>query len=118
MKTTLKRGTARGGTNGVPTFPPAPVTPVTRYRSRRRGPLRLVGKILLWTLVALLVVTGALAGGVWLWFNHSVSTVRASSPEARDAETALDVAIPGQPAVAVVIGYDYRLGADKGNPPK
>ena len=118
MRTTLKRGTGAAETNGRPSFPPTALSPVHRYSTKRRSPLRLVGKILLWILVAVLVAVGALAGGFWLYINKSVAAVQATSPEARAAEKVLDAPVPGQPAVAMVIGYDARLGKDKGNPPR
>jgi LCP family protein required for cell wall assembly len=121
MRTTLKRGSTheweRGGNGraarpaGAP--PRGPLTPVSRYGRRRRGPLRLLGTILAWTLVALLVAAGALAGGTWLYLNKSLTEIRAHTPEAREAEKALDVPLPGKPATALVIGYDKRQGVDK-----
>jgi LCP family protein required for cell wall assembly len=112
MKTTLKRGTGRNGSkNGQATYPPlSPLTPMTRYGPRRRSRLRTVGRILFVLLVALFVALGALVGGFWLWINESVSAVRAHSAETKAAEEALDVPLPGRPAVAMVIGYDKRPG--------
>src|ERR671936_2864312 len=115
MRTTLKRGTGRVDGNGSGTMPLTPLTPVTRYQMRRRGPLRLVGKILLWTLVVVLVAAGALAGGAWLFINESVNAVRAHSPEVKAAEDELVAALPHQPTVALVLGYDLRThGVDAG----
>jgi LCP family protein required for cell wall assembly len=108
MRTTLKRGTRGIDGNGSGTVPLTALTPVSRYRSKRRGPLRLLGKIFLWTLVAILVAAGALAGGTWLFINQSVSAVRASSPDVLAAEEVLAVPKPEQPAVALVVGYDRR----------
>jgi LCP family protein required for cell wall assembly len=113
MRTTLKRGLGRMETNGRAPLPPSPLTPVSRYGPRRRGPLRLVGKILLWTLVVLLVAAGALVGGAWLFFVQSVEAVRPHSPEVQEAQKFLAAPLPGQPAVAIVIGYDQRRGVDK-----
>jgi LCP family protein required for cell wall assembly len=115
MRTTLKRGTSRiaESGNGRPGVPLAALSPVTRYRAPRRGPLRLVGKILLWLFVCLLVAAGALAGGAWLFINQSVEAVRAHSREVIEAEKILDVAQPNQPTVAIVIGYDKRAGANR-----
>jgi len=119
MRTTLKRGTGRNGPQnghvvGIPAIPPPPppAAPpqVTRYGPPRRSPWRLVGKILLWIVVVLLVVIGALVGGFWLWIRQSVEHVGAHTPEAIAAEKVLDVPTPGQPAVAMVIGYDKRPG--------
>ncbi len=51
---------------------------------------------------------GALAGGAYLFFHKSVGEVQAHSPDVRKAQTALKVPAPGEPAVALVIGYDKR----------
>jgi LCP family protein required for cell wall assembly len=116
MKTTLKRGATWGATNGAPALPPSPLTPVTRYGPPRRSRFRLLGRILFWLVVLLLVALGGLAGGVWLYFEHSLHATRAHSVEARAAEAVLDeVPAPDQPTVAMVLGYDARKGADKGN---
>jgi LCP family protein required for cell wall assembly len=110
MRTTLKRGTGRvgGSTNGDGGVPLTPLSSMTRYKGRGRGPLRVLGKILLWTFVALLMAAGALAGGAWLFINQSVSAVRAHSPEVKEAERFLAVPDPKQPTVALVLGYDRR----------
>jgi LCP family protein required for cell wall assembly len=118
MRTTLKRGIGRAETNGHASFAPVAVTPMRRYATKRRSRLGLVGKIFLSLLVAALVAAGALAGGFWLYLNHSLAAVQARSPEARAAERVLDVPIPGRPAVAIVIGYDKRLGKERNNPPR
>ena len=113
MRTTLKRGTTGGvagnGHGGIPVSPP---TGVSRYRTRRRGPLRLLGKFFLWLVMVVLVAAGALAGGAWLYINQSVAEVRAHSQPLIDAQQELDVAKADQPTVAMVIGYDKRLGAE------
>jgi LCP family protein required for cell wall assembly len=116
MRTTLKRGTSRFDGNGHGTIPLTALTAVARYRVRRRGPLRLVGTILLWTLIVLLVAAGALAGGAWLFIHESLSAVQAHSPEVKAAQEILDVPKPDQPTVALVLGYDRRSrGVDAGN---
>jgi LCP family protein required for cell wall assembly len=116
MRTTLKRGTSRPETNGRASFPAATLSPVRRYAVKRRSRWRLVGKVLLWLVVAALVAAGALVGGFWLYLNHSLAAVQATSPEAKAAEKVLETPTPGQPAVALVIGYDKRPGTAKGDP--
>jgi len=64
-------------------------------------------------IVVLLMLVGALVGGFWLWINDSVSAVRAHTPEALEAQKVLDVPLPGQPTVAMVVGYDKRPGEGK-----
>ena len=113
MRTTLKRGTA-GSTagNGHGGIPISPLSGVNRYRTRRRGPLRLVGKFFLWLAIVVLVAAGALAGGAWLYLNQSVAAVRAHDPRLIAAQEDLDIAKADQPTVALVIGYDKRLGPE------
>ena len=113
MRTTLKRGTAgHVAGNGHGGIPISPLTGVTRYRTKRRGPLRLLGKFFLWLVMIVLVAAGALAGGAWLYINESVAEVRAHSPELIAAQPDLAAAEPDQPTVALVIGYDKRLGPE------
>jgi LCP family protein required for cell wall assembly len=113
MRTTLKRSLSRTETNGRAPLPPSPLTPVARYGRRRRGGLRLVGRVVLWALVVLLVAAGALLGGAWLFFVQSVEAVRPHSPEVEAAQKFLAAPLPGEPAVAIVIGFDKRRGVDK-----
>jgi LCP family protein required for cell wall assembly len=113
MRTTLKRGRAGNVSgNGHGGIPLSPLSGVNRYRTKRRGPLRLLGKFFLWLVIAVLVAAGALAGGAWLYINESVAEVRAHTPEVIDAQEELDVAKADQPTVAMVIGYDKRLGPE------
>ena len=113
MRTTLKRGTAgHAAGNGHGGIPISPLTGATRYRTKRRGPLRLLGKFFLWLVMVVLVAAGALAGGAWLYINESVAEVRAHSQPLIDAQQDLEVATPDQPTVALVIGYDKRLGPE------
>lgn len=115
MRTTLKRGTGRAAMNGrgaaPPVIPPLPLTAISWYEVPRRGLAKVVGKFFLWVVVLLLVAAGALAGGAWLFINQSVHAVRAHTLEAREAQKILDVPLPGEPTVAMVIGYDKRFGS-------
>ena len=117
MRTTLKRGTA-GGTHGNGSgagnggIPLSPLTEVTRYKPPRRGPLRFVGKVLLWLVIVVLVAAGALAGGAWLFINQSVAEVRAHTKEVKEAQFELAVPDPKRPTVAMVLGYDKRKGPE------
>lgn len=62
----------------------------------------------MWLGIACLVIATGTAGGAYLYFHESVAAVAAKTPEVRQAARTLDVALPGQPAVALVIGYDHR----------
>ena len=113
MRTTLKRGLGRGAApngNGKAVLPPGTSSPVTFYRQperSRRSRVGLVGTVAMWLGIACLVVATGTAGGAYLYFHESVAAVAAKTPEVRKAARQLDVALPGQPAVALVIGYDH-----------
>ena len=114
MRTTLKRGLGRGAApngNGKPVLPPGARSPVNVYRQPPRQPrsrMSLVGRIVLWLGLASLVLVVGAAGGTYLYFHESVAQVAAKDPAVKRAARQLDVPLPGQPAVALVIGYDHR----------
>ena len=123
MRTTLKRGIGRGDAangNGRMQLPPGPLEPVTIYRqpeppprSRRSLALRILG----WAAVVLAVCVTGTAGGVYLWLHKSVvGAVQAKSADVKKTIKRLDLPIAGQPANALVIGYDRRAGDAKGTP--
>jgi LCP family protein required for cell wall assembly len=122
MRTTLKRGIGRGAGvdgNGRAVLPPAATTPMTLYRQperRRRTRLQLVGRILLWLLIAVLVVAAGLLGGAYLYFHEQVKAVQAHTPDVIRAEKGLDVPQAGKPATALIIGYDHRAGQESNLP--
>jgi LCP family protein required for cell wall assembly len=114
MRTTLKRGLGRGAApngNGSAVLPPGTVSPVTFYRQPARPPrsrTALAGRIAMWLGIACLVMAAGIAGGAYLYFHQSVAAVAARTPEVKKAARQLSVPLPGQPAVALVIGYDHR----------
>jgi LCP family protein required for cell wall assembly len=117
VRTTLKRGLGRAteNGNGRAVFPPGTVTPMTRYRQpppTRRGRVR---QILAWGFASILRVIGGIAGGSYLFFHHEISNVQAHTAAVKLASKKLDVPLPNQPSIALVIGYDHRF-AD-GNAP-
>jgi LCP family protein required for cell wall assembly len=122
MRTTLKRGIGRGAEangNGRATFPPSPPSPITLYRqpppparSGRSVALRILG----WAGLVLLVCVAGAAGGGYLYLHETVAAVAPKSDELRRTAQTLDVALPGQPATALVIGYDRRDDESKGTP--
>jgi len=118
MKTTLKRGMGRsasGNGNGRAVFPPGVRTPMTRYRQpepEARGAWHLIRLITLWTILAALVVAGGAAGAAYLRAHRFIATTAPKSALDRAAAKAADVAIPGQPTTALVIGTDKRLGPE------
>jgi LCP family protein required for cell wall assembly len=122
MRTTLKRGIGRGAGfdgNGRAVLPPAATTPMTLYRQperRRRTGLQLVGRILLWLLIAALVVAAGLLGGAYLYFHEQVKAVQAHTPDVIRAEKGLDIPQAGKPATALIVGYDHRAGQESSLP--
>jgi LCP family protein required for cell wall assembly len=122
MRTTLKRGIGRGATieaNGRPVLPPGALSPVTVYRQPeppKRSGWATFRTVLAWSFVALLVAIGSAAGGAYLWFHESVAAVVATTPDVKVAAKRLDVALPGEPATALVVGYDKRANESKGSP--
>src|SRR5829696_8859875 len=120
MRTTLKRGIGRGAApngNGRAVLPPGALSPITIYRQPEPPPRSrwaYVRTALAWAGIALLVIVGSIAGGAYLWFHQSVADVVASTPDVKIAAKRLDVALPGEPATALVVGYDRRAGEAKG----
>ena len=116
MRTTLKRGVGRGAEvngNGHAVYPPAAVSPVTRYEqpaAPARTGFAIVRRILLVTLLAAVSLAIAAAGGLYLWFHQSLAAVRCHESDCRIAQKRLVVAPPGQAAIALLVGYDYRVG--------
>jgi LCP family protein required for cell wall assembly len=114
MRTTLKRGLGRGAApngNGKTVLPPGAISPVTVYRQPERGSrsrVTLLWHVAMWLGIACLVLASGVAGGAYLYFHQSVAAVAAKTPEVRRAARQLSVPLPGQPAVALVIGYDHR----------
>src|SRR5215210_4699344 len=120
MRTTLKRGMGRGAAvNGHarPVLPPGALSPISIYRQPeppRRSRWATARAVLGWVLVALVVAAGSAAGGAYLWFHQSVAAVVAKTPDVKVAAKRLDIALPGKPATALVVGYDQRAGEQKG----
>jgi LCP family protein required for cell wall assembly len=118
MKTTLKRGMGRSAAsngNGRAVFPPGVRTPMTRYRQPEpepRGAWHLVRLVLVWTILAALVVAGGAAGAAYLRAHRFIAKTEPKSVFDRAAAKAADVAIPGQPTTALVIGTDRRTGPE------
>ena len=116
MKTTLKRGMGRGATvngNGRAVYPPGVHTPMKRYRQpepRRRNAWQVVRAVVLWVVVAAIIVASGVAGAAYLKTHQFLNAIAPKTKADRAAAKRLDLAIPGQPTVALVIGTDRRKG--------
>ena len=110
----MTRTAAHNG-NGRAVLPPVTAPAVTRYRQPQpppRSPLRLLGRLFGWLLAALAVVAAGIAGGYYLYADRTVADLVARSPDVKQAQKKLDVPLPGHAAIALVVGYDRRLGPD------
>jgi LCP family protein required for cell wall assembly len=118
MKTTLKRGIGRGAAldgNGRSIFPPGVRTAMTRYRQpdpEPRGAWSLIRTVALWTVLAALVVAGGAAGAAYLRAHRFVEAVAPKTKQDKATAKRLDIAVPGQPTTALVIGTDKRKGKE------
>jgi LCP family protein required for cell wall assembly len=118
MKTTLKRGIGRSATvngNGRSIYPPGANTPMRRYRQPhppRRGAWQVVRLVTLWVLLAAVIVAGGVAGAAYLKTHQFLEAISPKTRADRAAAKRLDVAIPGQPTIALVIGTDRRKGKE------
>jgi LCP family protein required for cell wall assembly len=121
MRTTLKRGLGRVATvngNGRVVLPPPEREPMRHYRQPPplpRSTGRMVGKVLGWIMVVLLVIVSGLGGGLYLYAHETLNALATHSKggvaASKDRNLA-PIATPSQPATALVIGYDARMGAD------
>ena len=118
MKTTMKRGMGRGATvngDGRAVYPPGVHTPMKRYRQpepRRRDAWQVVRTVVLWVLLVALLVASGVAGAAYLKTHQFLNAIAPKTKADRAAAKRLDLAIPGQPTVALVIGTDRRKGKE------
>jgi LCP family protein required for cell wall assembly len=122
MRTTTKRGVGRsaalnGNGSGRAVFPPGTISAITRYEQPPKGGRSGLGiffRILLVTLLVLVSAAAAVAGGSYLYFHQSVAKVRAHTPGVKVAQKQLEVVAPNAAAIALVVGYDHRMGKESG----
>ena len=94
MRTTLKRGLGQGASvngNGRAVLPPTAPTPMRVYRQpvpERRTGLRLVGRMLIFLVVAILMLIAAFGGGWYLFLHESVAAIN-GKVQGRDWREAL-----------------------------
>ena len=86
-----------------------------RYRqpeAASEGAWHVIRAVILWTVLAALVVAGGAAGAGYLYAHRFVAAVAPHSAQDKAAAEAADVAIPGQPTTALLIGTDKRKGIE------
>ena len=86
-----------------------------RYRQPdppKRGVWAIVRLALLWTILAALIVAGGAAGAAYLKTHEFIVAVAPKSAIDKAAAKELDVAEPGAPTTALVIGTDKRKGPE------
>ena len=94
-------------------FPPRVRGAVTHYRqpgSPPRSRVSWLGRIVLVLALVLFALGAGVGGGLFLWFHESLQSVSAGSPDLLRAERDLDLALPGKPTVALVLGDNQRAG--------
>jgi LCP family protein required for cell wall assembly len=89
-----------------------------RYRQPERpsrGLVALLGKVVLWTIVAALMLAAGIAGGTYLYVEQDIAaSLGPRSADVKVAQEQLDAVIPGEPTTALVLGYDKRAGVEAG----
>jgi LCP family protein required for cell wall assembly len=121
MRTTLKRGIGQvGGHNGNGHSAAPPLFgPIVRYRQPdppRRGWGALLLRAFGWLVLAVAVVATGAAGGFYLYGHESLGAIQNNSQQAQHAQRGLAYAKPGDPAIALVAGYDVRGDPGGKNP--
>jgi LCP family protein required for cell wall assembly len=119
MKTTLKRGVGRSAPvngNGRADQLPGALTPITRYEQpgKRRGIVGILGRVLFFLVAASVSLLVGIGGGYWLEGEQTVldiSKVSLRDPQIRKASQKLEIPLPNRPAIAMVVGQDFRKWA-------
>jgi LCP family protein required for cell wall assembly len=115
MRTTLKRRIGRWEQvtgNGRTASAPAARSRVSRYQQPPASGrvLRGIGHFFLSFLLFVAIVAGGAAGGLYLWANEKIGQTAAKTKDTRISEKHLDIVVPNQPVIALVVGYDKRRG--------
>jgi len=120
MRTTLKRGIGQvGGQNGNGHSAAQPLFgPIVRYSQPgppRRSVIGLVLRGFGWLVLAAAVIGSGAAGGFYLYGHESLAQV-VNPKDLGNARHHLAYVQPGQPAIALVAGYDVRGKTSGSNP--
>jgi LCP family protein required for cell wall assembly len=102
--------------NGRAVLPPGAIAPITVYRQpvpERGRAWGIAARVFLWAIAACLMAAGGVAGGTYLYVEREIAEkTGATSPSLIEAEKTLDVVAPGEPTIALVLGYDKRQGRE------
>jgi LCP family protein required for cell wall assembly len=110
----MGRGATVNG-NGRAVYPPGVHTPMRRYRQpepQRRGAWQVVRTVVLWVVLVAIVVAAGTAGAAYLKTHQFIEAISPKKKADLVAAKRLDLAIPGQPTIALVIGTDRRKGKE------
>jgi LCP family protein required for cell wall assembly len=121
MRTTLKRRIGRWGEpsgNGGAAPPPPLDTGPSFYEQPRSGGriFRRIGRFLVDVTLTVAVLAGGFLGGTALWGKKEIEKTKPTSPDVLRAKQYTNVAVPNQPIIGLVVGYDHRrdTGGDPG----
>ena len=100
-------------------LPPEVAVPIAIYRqpepprrSRRSLALAIIG----WTAMVVVVAASGVTGGAYLYLHETVASVAPSSADVKVTARRLDLPVAGEPATALVIGYDHRADEAESTP--
>ncbi|HKU57808.1 MAG TPA: LCP family protein [Gaiellaceae bacterium] len=121
MRTTLKRGIGQvGGQNGNGHSAAPPLFGPTVLYRQPGAPRRSVSGLILrafgWLVLAAAVIGSGAAGGFYLYGHETLNSIQEKSPQLKHVSNLLPYAKPGQPAIALVAGYDVRGKSTGANP--
>jgi LCP family protein required for cell wall assembly len=77
--------------------------------------LHRTGRVFGWMLLVLVVLAVGFGGGVYLWLHEAVAGLNPTDAPTKEATTHLVKPVPGHAVIALVLGYDHRVG--QGNAP-
>jgi LCP family protein required for cell wall assembly len=123
MRTTLKRGIGQAGShngngNGHAAAPPL-FGPIVRYNQPpppRRSWAGSIARGFGWLVVALAVIGSGAAGGFYLYGHETLASIQNGQGIGKKVRNHLAYAKPGEPAIALVAGYDVRGKTHGSNP--
>src|SRR6476469_104669 len=93
----------------------ATATPFCRWPEKRRGALQTVGVILFLLVALLAAVVAGVAGGAYIYTDEGAHALAPRTDATRKALKILKLPEAGEPANALIIGYDHR--PEDGNAP-